>query len=70
MKSFLNMAAMKGSDARGRWRAQRAGRVLRKSAAGVSDMTELIELAFQFDYCGVQIAPMQIDSKISGLLQI
>lgn len=70
MKSFLNMVAVKGANVRGWWRARSAGRVLRKSAANLTDVTDLIELAFQFDYCGVQIAPMQIHSEISGLLQI
>ena len=69
MKSFLNMVAVKGANVRGWWRARSAGRVLRKSAANLTDVTDLIELAFQFDYCGVQIAPMQIPiPEISGLL--
>jgi len=69
MKSFLNMVAVKGANVRGGWQAQRAGRVLRKSAANLTNMTELIELAFQFDYCGIQIAPMQVRSEITALLQ-
>lgn len=69
MKSFLNLVAAKGADTRGRWRAQRAGRVLQKLAANVTSMTELIELAFQFDYGGIQIAPMQVRSEITAFLK-
>jgi predicted O-methyltransferase YrrM len=70
VKSFLKMVAMQGANLRGSWRARRAGRVLRKSAATATNAAELIELAFQFDYCGIQIAPMQIHSEISALLEI
>ena len=69
MKSFLKMVAMQGANLRGSWRARRAGRVLRKSATA-TNTAELIELTFQFDYCGIQIAPMQIHSEISALLEI
>ena len=69
MKSFLNMLAVKGADLRGRWRARQAGRTLRKSAANVTNRTGLIELAFQFDHRGIQIAPMQVRSEIAELLQ-
>jgi predicted O-methyltransferase YrrM len=69
MKSFLNLVATKGASLRGRWQAQKAGRILRKSAANVTDMTGLIELAFQFDHGGIQIAPMQVPSEITGLLK-
>ena len=69
MKSFLNMVAMKGANVRGSWQAQSTGRVLRKSAATATKPAALIELAFQFDCCGIQIAPMQIHSEISALLE-
>jgi len=69
MKSFLNMLAVKGADLRGRWRARQAGRVLRKSAANLTNRTGLIELAFQFDHHGIQVAPMQIRSELAGLLK-
>lgn len=69
VKSFLKMVAMQGANLRGSWRARRAGRVLRKSATA-TNTAELIELTFQFDYCGIQIAPMQIHSEISALLEI
>ena len=69
MKSFLNMLAVKGADLRGRWGARQAGRALRKSAAKLINRTGLIELAFQFDHRGIQIAPMQVRSEIAELLQ-
>jgi predicted O-methyltransferase YrrM len=69
MKSFLNRVAAKGANVRGRWQAQRAGHALRKSAANVTNMTGLIELAFQFDHSGIQIAPMQVRSEITALLK-
>jgi predicted O-methyltransferase YrrM len=69
MKSFLNRVAAKGANVRGRWQAQRAGRTLRKSTANVTNMTGLIELAFQFDYGGIQIAPMQVRSEITAFLR-
>jgi hypothetical protein len=69
MKSFLNMLAVKGADLRGRWRARQAGRALRKSAANVTNRTGLIELAFQFDHRGIQIAPMQVRSEFAELLK-
>ena len=69
MKSFLNMLAVKGADLRGRWQTRQAGRALRKSAANLTNWAGLIELAFQFDHRGIQIAPMQVRSEIAELLQ-
>ncbi len=69
VNSFLNLVAAKGANVRGRWQAQKAGRILRKSTARVTNMTRLIELAFQFDHGGIRIAPMQIRSEITAFLK-
>lgn len=69
VKSILNLVALKGASVRGRWQAQRASRALRKSTAGIDNMIQLIEVAFQFDYHGIQIAPMQIQSELTAFLE-
>lgn len=70
MKSFLNRVAEKGAEMRSQWRAQRAGRALRKLAAATSNMTEMIDLAFRFEDGGIQISPMQIRSEIAAFLEV
>ncbi len=69
MNPFLNALARKGAATRDRWRAQRAGRALRKAATAMSSVRELVALASEFDERGIQVAPMQIHSEIAALLE-